>query len=243
MNTSAVSLSPVKELRPLSPSLSTSTPGPRSYSRMNSLVTPGRRSSLATSNMATTGSVPSGMKGRLSLDVLRSTSPRSPLSPSPVPGGSPMSLRAAVLTAPPKLVGVIETPDVAVGAVDPRKRRVVTATRFSTRLGAPRQIFMSTHREQNDAKVPMDGSGSDTEDGDAPSVSSTVSMDSENKIEPLAGAWSALADVDYAAAAGVKGLRGKVPAKFAGLATPEKNPMSMQLSHEEVVVGCADGTI
>jgi len=28
-----------------------------------------------------------------------------------------------------------------------------------------------------------------------------------------------------------------------GLATPEKNPMSMQLSHEEVVVGCADGTI
>ncbi len=27
------------------------------------------------------------------------------------------------------------------------------------------------------------------------------------------------------------------------LATPDKNPMSMALSHEEAVVGCADGTI
>ena len=48
--------------------------------------------------------------------------------------------RAALLTAPPKLVGVVETPDVAVGAVDPRKRRVVTATRFSTRSGANRTV-------------------------------------------------------------------------------------------------------
>lgn len=48
--------------------------------------------------------------------------------------------RAAVLTAPPKLVAVVETPDVAVGAVDPRKRRVVTATRFSSRAGADRRV-------------------------------------------------------------------------------------------------------
>jgi pyrimidine and pyridine-specific 5'-nucleotidase len=41
----------------------------------------------------------------------------------------------------------------------------------------------------------------------------------------------------------VKGMLGELPKKFTGLATPEKNPMSMQLSHEEVVVGCADGTI
>ena len=38
----------------------------------------------------------------------------------------------------------------------------------------------------------------------------------------------------------VNGLLGKLPATFQGLATPEKNPMS---GHEEVVVGCADGTI
>ena len=61
-----------------------------------------------------------------------------------------MSLRAAVLTAPPKLVGIIETPDVAVGAVDARKRRVITATRFSTRLGASRQVrpFLGTQVEE-----------------------------------------------------------------------------------------------
>jgi hypothetical protein len=44
------------------------------------------------------------------------------------------------LTAPPRIVAVIETPDVALGAVDPRKRRVVTATRFSSRTGADRRV-------------------------------------------------------------------------------------------------------
>jgi pyrimidine and pyridine-specific 5'-nucleotidase len=37
-----------------------------------------------------------------------------------------------ILTAPPKIVAVVETPDVVVGA-DPRKRRVATVTRFSSR--------------------------------------------------------------------------------------------------------------
>jgi pyrimidine and pyridine-specific 5'-nucleotidase len=53
--------------------------------------------------------------------------------------------RAAILTAPPKLVALVETPDVAVGAVDPRKRRVVTATRFSSRAGADRRVRLSHH--------------------------------------------------------------------------------------------------
>jgi hypothetical protein len=48
--------------------------------------------------------------------------------------------RSAVLTAPPTLVAVVETPDIAVGAVDPLKRRVVTATRFSSRIGADRRV-------------------------------------------------------------------------------------------------------
>lgn len=34
-----------------------------------------------------------------------------------------------------------------------------------------------------------------------------------------------------------------LPPDFKGLATPGMNPMSMALSHEEVVVGCGDGTI
>jgi hypothetical protein len=42
--------------------------------------------------------------------------------------------RAAILTAPTKLVAMVETPDVVVGAVDPRKRRLVAATRFGSRV-------------------------------------------------------------------------------------------------------------
>ncbi|KAG8810423.1 hypothetical protein FRC19_004555 [Serendipita sp. 401] len=41
----------------------------------------------------------------------------------------------------------------------------------------------------------------------------------------------------------VEGVSGELPAKFHGLATPAMNPMSFALNHEEVVVGCADGTI
>ena len=47
-----------------------------------------------------------------------------------------------ILTASPKLVTVVETPDVAVGAVDPKKRRVVTATRFGSRTGADRRVCL-----------------------------------------------------------------------------------------------------
>ena len=39
----------------------------------------------------------------------------------------------------------------------------------------------------------------------------------------------------------VKGLLGPLSPNFAGLATFEKNPFSMQSRNEEVVVGCADG--
>ncbi|KAF8638454.1 hypothetical protein AX17_002188 [Amanita inopinata Kibby_2008] len=159
--------------------------------------------------------------------------------------------RAAILTAPPKVVAVVETPDVAVGAVDPRKRRVVTATRFSSRAGADRRIFVSTHEDKK-AETGM-GGVPEFEEGDADHDHLNESMlslnlpsvDIDRNITPLTGAWSTLTGSpgDESAPARVKGLLGGLPAKFQGLAMPEKNPMSMQLSHEEVVVGCADGTI
>lgn len=166
-------------------------------------------------------------------------------------------------------MAIVETPDVAVGAVDPRKRRVVTATRFSSRAGADRrvsfaildlpltdliifvflQIFMSTHQDKEHAHVP--GKLNEDEDEDlnyiaqmAGPLPSPPSVDIDNNAEQLTGAWGALAEVSLGSPlAGVKGLLGQLPPKFSGLATPDKNPMSMQLSHEEVVVGCADGTI
>ncbi|KNZ76284.1 F-box/WD repeat-containing protein 7 [Termitomyces sp. J132] len=221
------------------------------------ITTPARRVSLAP---APTHHTPLAIKGRLSLNIGAShqslSSPRTPtgngqhLSPSSRAGTPLFPVRfgrAAILTAPPKIVAVVETPtDVAVGAVDPRKRRVVTATRFSSRAGADRRIFVTTHRDREvsfgEGVVKEDGGG-DKENGkvgDEASVvrdSTLVNVDTDVRV--LTGAWAALAQPG----AGVRGLLGALPQKFGGLATPEKNPMSMQLSHEEVVVGCADGTI
>ncbi|QRV76359.1 F-box/WD repeat-containing protein pof1 [Ceratobasidium sp. AG-Ba] len=135
---------------------------------------------------------------------------------------------------PPVLLSVVETPDVAVGAVDPRKRRVATSTRFSSRAGADRRIFVSTYN------LPTSRAKDRTEDDDeGESVREGPIVDFDTDIAPLTGAWSALAEESeegWPASLGV-------PSGFKGLATPEKNPMAMALSHEEVVVGTADGTI
>ncbi|GJE92401.1 F-box and WD40 domain-containing protein [Phanerochaete sordida] len=247
-------LSPQQMNRPITPQTPGLSPAaaPRTVSslsrRSSSYVTPGRRSSLANS-YSSAGQSSAPPKGRLSLNISQPTTPMTPVSPSPGPGTPGLFFgRAAVLTAPPRLVGVVETPDVAVGAVDAQKRRVMTATRFSTRSGAARAIYMSTHRDRGDPRR----AAAAADDDDAASVSGASDsgrsdapseVDYDTNIRALGGAWAALAETDAPAAAGVKGLRGKLPAKFQGLATPEKNPMSMQLSHEEVVVGCADGTI
>lgn len=104
---------------------------------------------------------------------------------------------------------------------------------------------MSTHRDKDHPVSAEDG---DDQDGDGDgqagnrrNQSPLVDVDSD--ITTLAGAWEALSAADTISGSGVKGLLGKLPSKFQGLATPDKNPMSMQLSHEEVVVGCADGSI
>jgi len=102
-------------------------------------------------------------------------------------------------------------------------------------------MFMSTHQ---DKEKPVSFGDGDREEGDEVingHMSPPVDIDTD--IVPLTGAWAALAAADGVSGVGVKGLLGQLPVKFLGLATPEKNPMSMQLSHEEVVVGCADGTI
>lgn len=64
-------------------------------------------------------------------------------------GRPSLSTRTSSIKAPrdldamavkPRIIAVLETPDVSVGAVDPRKRRVATSTRFSSRLGADRRV-------------------------------------------------------------------------------------------------------
>ena len=98
---------------------------------------------------------------------------------------------------------------------------------------------MSTHREK---AAPVTEIGPDTSGEGSSLRGGFTSVDLDTDIATISGAWNVIAD-DPTGAYDMKGLYGTLPAKFAGLATPEKNPMSMQLSHEEVVVGCADGTI
>lgn len=113
------------------------------------------------------------------------------------------------------------------------------------------QIFMSTHRDKDDKRV---GSQDDDEDDEEFGMNEAADksrkphpgghdVDLDEDIIPLQGVWAALSEGVPESVANVKGLVGGLPKNFEGLATPEKNPMSMQLSHEEVVVGCADGTI
>jgi pyrimidine and pyridine-specific 5'-nucleotidase len=107
------------------------------------------------------------------------------------------------------------------------------------------QIFMSTHQDKENP-LPSKQEDGDGEQEDLQFIMqqpAPPSVDIDHNIVPLTGAWGALGEVTIGSTAGVKGLLGQLPPKFAGLATPEKNPMSMQLSHEEVVIGCADGTI
>lgn len=109
---------------------------------------------------------------------------------------------------------------------------------------------MSTHRDKG-AKPSefQDENGDDEEFGtnetaDKPGKPPPVGhVDLDEDVIPLQGVWAALSEGVPESVTNLDGLLGGLPKKFEGLATPEKNPMSMQLSHEEVVVGCADGTI
>ncbi|PVF92570.1 hypothetical protein CPB86DRAFT_717233 [Serendipita vermifera] len=283
----------------------TSSNGPQTPTTLNSPATRSKntaalKSSGGSSNAIPTPQTPATKRPpptpRLSLPAsgiprtpsMTSVAPKaSPRTPTAHP--SPLSLSvgrkgSSNLTPPPVIIAVLDTPDIAVGAVDPRKRRVVTATRFSTRAGADRRIFVTTHKDESPPPLteePVDGivdesevatpngletdpvflahsrrssvstvkssqTGTSAQTGTTrPPTKLAASMD----LEPLGGVWEALAvhdDQDPDAAsnlASVEGVTGNFPAQFKGLATPALNPMSFALSHEEVVVGCADGTI
>ncbi|KAH7345326.1 hypothetical protein B0J17DRAFT_639418 [Rhizoctonia solani] len=142
-------------------------------------------------------------------------------------GRSRTSMGGAKPAKPPVLLSVVDTPDVAIGAIDPKKRRVATSTRFSSRW-----IFVSTYN------LPVARAGKPLPEGIL-GLGDMTTVDFDTEIATLGGAWAALAEESEHGWP----AQFNIPAGFKGLATPEKNPMAMALSHEEVVVGAADGTI
>lgn len=110
---------------------------------------------------------------------------------------------------------------------------------------------MSTHNIRRKSS-PSEDAPEEIEDSQSPIVekhdenSRPLAVDFSTSINALTGAWSALAGPDESGTTNFAhddSLLGTLPPKFPGLATPSLNPMAMALSHEEVVVGCADGTI
>ena len=113
------------------------TPHPKSRAPTSSVPVPPRRASLALS-LSTSSTV---TKCYSSLSGPRTSS--TPMSPR---AGTPLSFpvrygRTAISTALPKLVALVETPDVAIGAVDPLKRRVVASTCFSARTDTDHRVY------------------------------------------------------------------------------------------------------
>ncbi|SJX63762.1 related to pyrimidine 5-nucleotidase [Sporisorium reilianum f. sp. reilianum] len=142
---------------------------------------------------------------------------------------TPVATRIAPdLSTAPRVVSVLDTPDLAVGCVDPTKRRIVASTRFSSRAGAERKLYASS--------LPFDHGKTSTQLAASPSGS-----DGAPAASPCAAA-SDEASTATATAMTVP-MRGVWEAQCADLATPARNPMAMELDHESVVVGCADGLI
>lgn len=77
----------------------------------------------------------------------------------------------------------MQTPDAAVGCVDPAKKRIVLATRFSSRAGADRRIYSSTL----DCSAPSGGCNKSD-------VEAVAQADSDRDVVPIGGAWQAKAD-------------------------------------------------
>ncbi|KXN92108.1 hypothetical protein AN958_09162 [Leucoagaricus sp. SymC.cos] len=253
------SISPLYSRVRTSPTISTTSrrtspasPSPLPSSSTSINTPANRRLSLRTSLNSSRSSLPHTPSPRTSTPSLNTSLTSSGM-------GSPLFPihfgRAAILTAPPKLVAIVETPDVAIGAVDPRKRRVVTATRFSSRAGADRRIFVSTHQDKERDYHRHHQESMSMSESDSSSTlfssSGTDDDDSESGESQQNGRLAVVredggdeAEVGNGmSVTGVKGLKGQIPAKFNRLAMPEKNLMLMQLSHEEVVVGCANRMI
>ncbi|PWN36181.1 uncharacterized protein FA14DRAFT_161015 [Meira miltonrushii] len=137
------------------------------------------------------------------------------------------------LSVAPLVLSVIDTPEGAVGCVDAAKRRIVCASRFSTRAGADRRLYTTTFEEHRIAlptqKVPngLTVAAEDAEQNQE-KVNGEASQTSQQTIEqpqgvvPIGGEWQSMKDQ---------------------LATPSRNPMSLVLDPDHCVVGTSEGLV
>jgi pyrimidine and pyridine-specific 5'-nucleotidase len=205
-----------------SPSPVSPSPWPRSgtsagINRSRNSLTP------STSSLALSPAVTTTTKGKEEI-MMQSSSPgpsSSPTTPtSSTSGVNPSSRQTRIapnLGVAPVVVDVLSTPEAAAGCVDPAKKRIVLASRFSSRAGADRRIYTSTLNE---------GSSSSSNKIQKQELSEQKEVEptliNERKVVAIGGAWQASANE---------------------LATPARNPMSLVLDHENCVVGTSEGIV
>lgn len=115
----------------------------------------------------------------------------------------------------PVVIDIFAMPDGATGAVDPAKRRIVSASRFSSRAGANRRLYTSTLPDEPREKE-------DVGDSTDEAAREATGRESESEVVPIGGAWQAQAKE---------------------LAIPTRNPMSLVIDHENLVVGTSEGLV
>lgn len=111
---------------------------------------------------------PASPIGRLKDLKLSSLSIPSPVSNKNLPGQTRI---APNLSIAPIVVDILQTPDAATGCVDPAKKRIVLATRFSSRAGADRRIYTSTLDEKQITE------------------NSSKQTDAARRVVPIGGIW------------------------------------------------------
>lgn len=139
------------------------------------------------------------------------------------------------LSVAPLVLSVIDTPEGAVGCVDAAKRRIVCASRFSSRAGADRRLYtttfeehrtaLPTHKAANGLSHAQENGNGNTEhteekiNGDSASHQTIAQPQS---VVPIGGEWQSMKDQ---------------------LATPSRNPMSLVLDPDRCVVGTSEGLV
>ncbi|CDR87317.1 related to pyrimidine 5-nucleotidase [Sporisorium scitamineum] len=212
--------------------------GPAPWPLASADLETGRTSGTSTPRrISTSTSTPSlSFPSTPATDVeMESVAPDAAAAADAGPSAQSVATRIAPdLSTAPQVVSVLETPDLAVGCVDPTKRRIVASTRFSSRAGAERKLYASS--------LPSDHGKTSTQLSAASGISDGAPAANGDGHGPGPAAAAAAAADDTASAITVP-IRGVWEAQSADLATPARNPMAMELDHESVVVGCADGLI
>ncbi|OCF37122.1 hypothetical protein I316_01027 [Kwoniella heveanensis BCC8398] len=152
------SLSSKKSSSSLSPNKITPMTRPASSGVTNSPSPLKSRSKILTSTDGRSASpltkTSSARMNALNSPIKQSSSPESTsisriVTPSDIGEGEAKERKTRIvplLTKPPKLVELIDAPDVEKGAVDARRTRVVTSTRFAARAGANRHLYIGVPR-------------------------------------------------------------------------------------------------